>query len=434
MRSHVKLMSQKYARSNLHGQVNNNSLSYDEENEFYYDHFLIVYNVPTNISNTSLKQHIIKERSRQNLLVIDMKQHHIKHQWAPLSEYAPEPDTRHIVVYFTSYRMAHRFALFNPEIWIDANTPLLCILHAKKTQDSAALTCGTQDIGDSETCIVLLRGFDCSDVVDEHNLYETVCEQGFSPTRVLLMRSRVNLKSCGYAFIDFNTLEEASQFIRKVGNRQSKSVSLEKEENENDRSYLYRMVFLNATAHSINMRVFKPIESGQPVSYCCTNSAGNYMYYWDLSLYPAEYRNDARLNDSFPNNCQKKFRYESPQQSVDQPPIISGMKNKKFGTTFSNSRSLHKVPEVLKTWQSRQLELRPHSPQKINQNTSLQKSFADSNKKACVLCLRKFKSSHELNSHERMSQLHLYNLTIESKVNEAEKIMSCLLNESEKSK
>jgi hypothetical protein len=318
-----------------------------------------------------------------------------------LSDVPSETGTRHLIVFFTNLHKLRKFALYNPEIWIDSQTPLLCVLHSNNALQSAAISGGAQDIGDADTGIVLLRELG-TESVDERTLYETLVEQGFSPSRVLLMRSRVNLMSCGYAFVDFETVEEASQFIAKTLKGHLLSVG----------SAQVRDILSRATAHSIHMRVFKPVEPDQPVSYCCKNLAGNYMYYWDLSLYPAEY------------GAERNQTLEDLEKYHEQTAVIPSVKKRKLD--IPNPLSLHKAPEVLKTWQSRQQELQPRARQDIPELSNLQKSFADTERKTCVLCLRKFKSTHELNSHERNSQLHLYNLTVDTKVKKAEVTMEFL--------
>lgn len=351
-------------------------LNYDETS-YRRDIFMVLYNVPMEISDSQLKT-ILKTKIKGSFLLTDLDQELLKGVSVHGANETPQPNSRHLVIFFSTLKSARIFALHNPELWI-GKTPILCVYLDKKNSEARAM--GSQDVGDYATSFVLVRGLHES--MDEPSLYKTFVDHGYRPNRVMIIRSRINLQSCGYAFVEFESNDAAASCI--------------------DNAYGIAALGRSFTMHRIHSGVFKPVEPGQPLSYCFKNLAGHYMYYWDVSLYASEYTENILAEDLEPK---------------DELPAKSKKKRKV-------DLSIRQAPDgLLKTWQSRQNELRPK--QNEPSTSTLEQSFANYDKKTCVLCLRKFPSTHELNAHERMSNLHLYNLADPSKVRKAEKIKTAL--------
>lgn len=179
-------------------------------------------------------------------------------------------------------------------------------------------------------------------------------------------------------------------------------------------------------ASYIHAGVFVPVINPTPstarFTFSPLNNLAMKLAYWDEEGYVTELVVSTE-------DLHKKSKTESKSAKESE-------KAKKRKAEASSSAGTKKmaVPSHLQFWSNRHAEL--HGIQKKDEDGSdnavnetdnsiapvaapPHKSYADFNRNCCYLCMRQFKSSAEVNRHERLSQLHRDNLNIEELVNKA---------------
>ena len=241
--------------------------------------------------------------------------------------------------------------------------------------------------------------------------------------RVLLVRDRKTNESWRYGFAEFSTVDDAQAAMAKfkASDRftiSSKPVLL---------SYIHAGVFvpvLNPTGPDIDKFTFSPLS----------NTAMKLMY-WDEAAYASELvtavvppqsglpHKESRLAKSAAAAAHEGLL---PLGSEGEPKT----KKRKIEKDPVNSKKV--VAPHLQFWTNRHAEL--HGlPSKDDQaqadaNSVVSKTsddappsqtFADLERKCCLLCSRQFKTEAEVNKHERISQLHRDNMKDDDLVGKA---------------
>ena len=248
--------------------------------------------------------------------------------------------------------------------------------------------------------------------------------------RVLLVRDRKSNESWRYGFAEFNTVEDAQAAVAKYKASDkftisSKPVMI---------SYIHAGVFV-PVLHQYGPEFAKFTFS--PLS----NSAVNLMY-WDEAAYVSELI--TAVVDQ-PSAIQKK---ESEHARLAAAAANEGLVTAgKEGEPKTKKRKVEKdmpgsnkkvVAPHLQFWTNRHAELHGLPPKGDEDNSGESsvsntakkiadtasdappsRSFADLNRKCCLLCSRQFKTEAEVNKHERMSQLHQDNMKKEDLVTKA---------------
>lgn len=239
--------------------------------------------------------------------------------------------------------------------------------------------------------------------------------------RVLLVRDRKSNDSWRYGFAEFSTVEDAQGAMRKFESLDkftisSKPVTV---------SYIHAGVFvpvLQAPGPAYERFVFSPLH----------NPAIKLMY-WD----EAGYVNVLAVAKEKTALELSKERLAAKMSAA----VASGGFVKDDGKTKKRKAEKEAAPAPKKVvapqlqfWSNRHAELHgilakeeenvdstsSKAKQEVrDEDTPPSRSFADMNRKCCLLCARQFKTQAEVNKHERASQLHRENMKNESMVAKA---------------
>ncbi|RDL36091.1 uncharacterized protein BP5553_06703 [Venustampulla echinocandica] len=242
--------------------------------------------------------------------------------------------------------------------------------------------------------------------------------------RVLLIRDRHSNDSWRFGFAEFNTVEDAQAAMAKYNAFDKFTISSKPVL----ASYIHAGVFvpvLKPLGNDLSKFTFSPL----------TNPAVKLMY-WDEAAYANELV--TRAPDQ-PSAAKIKESENSKRAAAAANEGLVG--TAKDGESRVKKRKLEKDTKVvaphLQFWSNRHAELHQippkdpvavpsDSPQtKANEEreqaskTPPSQSFADLERKCCLLCSRQFKTEAEVNKHERMSQLHRDNMKNEELVAKA---------------
>lgn len=233
--------------------------------------------------------------------------------------------------------------------------------------------------------------------------------------RVLLIRDRKSNDSWRYGFAEFNTVEDAQSAMAKYNASErwtisSKPVLI---------TYIHAGVFV-PVLHSLNPEATRFTFS--PLS----NAAVKLMY-WDEAAYASE------LITAVANHPSAVKTRESEHAKLAAAAAREGLVPYVEVEPRSKKRKIEKdsapankkvVAPHLQFWTNRHAELHglPSKDGEDSEGTPQPKisseaadslpnqSFADLDRKCCLLCARQFKTEAEVNKHERISQLHRDNL------------------------
>lgn len=243
--------------------------------------------------------------------------------------------------------------------------------------------------------------------------------------RVLLVRDRKSNDSWRYGFAEFNSVEDAQAAVAKYNSLgkftiSSKPVSV---------SYIHAGVFvpvLRSLGDDASRFTFSPL----------TNAAVQLMY-WDEAAYVSELVTAPVDGPSMPSHENERAKLAAAAMSEG---LVSAGKE---GEPRGKKRKVEKEPVAgnkkvvaphLQFWTNQHAELHGLPPKGVEadeapptllaipkkQADTVQnppsRSFADLQRKCCLLCSRQFKTEAEVNKHERISQLHRDNLKDEELV------------------
>jgi hypothetical protein len=221
------------------------------------------------------------------------------------------------------------------------------------------------------------------------------------PQRILLVRKRShNAESGGFAFIEFNSTAEASRALSTI---------------EKNKAKLDHVI-----VSFIHLGVFLPVIDEVEERFKFRSASGMNMKYWDPNFYVSEYKPPQFGDEAGVEAVIKQYiQPESLKKRKLEEEVTITRKPKITTTKIPNKSGMS---SHIQRWQSKHDELHKSS----KQYASFQQSFGDHDRIVCFLCYRKFETSSQLNNHERNSELHLYNLTVEAKLNKAKDIARAL--------
>jgi RNA-binding protein 5/10 len=239
--------------------------------------------------------------------------------------------------------------------------------------------------------------------------------------RVLLVRDRKSNDSWRYGFAEFNSVEDAQAALAKYNASDkftisSKPVLI---------SYIHAGVFvpvLQAPSPELEKFTFKPLS----------NPSLKLMY-WDEAGYVSELittRDDRSALEKAKESVKVKLAAAAAANEglvgSSKDGDAKAKKRKAEKETLTSSKKV--VAPHLQFWSNRHAELHglpikeneepeedtssetPTNTERKPAETPPAQSFADMNRKCCLLCSRQFKTEAEVNKHERMSQLHRDNM------------------------
>ncbi|KAF7717040.1 Uncharacterized protein PECH_003142 [Penicillium ucsense] len=234
--------------------------------------------------------------------------------------------------------------------------------------------------------------------------------------RVLLVRDRKTNESWRFGFAEFANVLDAQAAMARLNSFEKFTISSKP-----------------VLVSYIHAGVFVPVMDLNPGAAQFTfsplaNPSARLMY-WDDEGYASE----LVLTPGEENNDQERPRSArgigSKDQSEAKGPRESdkAKKRKADAAVGANAKKLA-MPSQLQFWSNRHAEL--HGIAKDGSDPVMEddaekatesaeaiappaQSFADLNRNCCYLCMRQFKSSANVNRHERLSQLHRENLMSE---------------------
>jgi len=220
--------------------------------------------------------------------------------------------------------------------------------------------------------------------------------------RVFLVRGRKTNDSWRYGFAEFSTVEDAQAAMAKYNASDkftisSKPVLI---------SYIHAGVFvpvLQAIGPDLARCVFSPLS----------NPSVKLMY-WDEAAYASElFTVDGQAAPA----KEKDRKYTKLVTAAANEGLIGDgrdlePKAKKRKVEKDPLPSTKKVVAPhLQFWTNRHAELHSIPSKDVKDlDGPPNQSFADMNRKCCLLCSRQFKADAEVNKHERISQLHRDNM------------------------
>jgi len=236
--------------------------------------------------------------------------------------------------------------------------------------------------------------------------------------RVLLVRDRKSNDSWRYGFAEFSSVDAAQAAMAKYNSSDKFTISSKPVMV----SYIHAGVFvpvLQAPSPEFAKFTFSPLS----------NPSMKLMY-WDEGAYASE-MTIARDEPSDLAKSKEKVHAMLAAAAAGEGllgmPKDGGAKKRK-AEKESSSSSKKVVAPHLQFWSSRHAELHGLSSnhavetregndtsdatKTANQEPDAppSQSFADMNRKCCLLCSRQFKTEAEVNKHERVSQLHRDNM------------------------
>lgn len=175
----------------------------------------------------------------------------------------------------------------------------------------------------------------------------------------------------------------------------------------------------------IHAGVFVPVVNPRPetarFTFSPLNNASVKLMYWDDEAYVTE----LAVSTSEPEGEGEAQDDQATEESQGKGKDMEKAKKRKADPAATSGSKKMAMPSHLQFWSNRHAEL--HGIQKKSGDESKSpvpdrggppaeasappsQSYADPNRNCCYLCMRQFKSSAEVNRHERLSQLHRENL------------------------
>lgn len=172
--------------------------------------------------------------------------------------------------------------------------------------------------------------------------------------------------------------------------------------------------------------VMNPTASMDRFTFSPLNNPHLKLMYWDEDAYVTE----LMLSSEEPEKNQGQSKDPITESQMKGGKETEKAKKRKADAAVGNGAKKLAMPAHLQFWSNRHAEL--HGIQKdgnekkttdapaivaperglspVNLAAPPAQSYADLNRNCCYLCMRQFKSSAEVNKHERLSQLHRENL------------------------
>ncbi|KAI9841270.1 MAG: hypothetical protein M1837_000806 [Sclerophora amabilis] len=252
-----------------------------------------------------------------------------------------------------------------------------------------------------------------------HKIASTSSDANFgakegSLKRVLLVRDRRTGGSWRYGFAEFSATEDSQAALAKFNAQEKFTISSK----EVAVSYIHAGVFVPILDHNSHLERF---------TFSPLSNPSMKLAYWDEDAYVSELVMP-EMKDRSGSKGTTKASSSHGRSMAEKEGLVKGAKEgesktKKRKADSSNAANAKKaVPAHLNFWRNRHAELHGIAPENPkadpdaagttkSKNTATggsppAQSFADMNRKCCLLCSRQFKTEAEVNKHERLSQLH----------------------------
>ncbi|PLB52578.1 rna-binding protein [Aspergillus steynii IBT 23096] len=225
--------------------------------------------------------------------------------------------------------------------------------------------------------------------------------------RVLLVRDRRSNESWRYGFAEFATIQDAQAATARLNSFEKFTISS-------------RPVLVSYIHAGVFVPVINPTASTEKFTFSPLNNPSLKLMYWDDEAYVRE----LTVTSGEADNDQQPAKGDKPVQpdGKGSKDADKAKKRKAENAASAGAKKLA-MPSHLQFWSNRHAELhgiKKDAEEKEGAGSELgdpeadavvpSQSYADPNRNCCYLCMRQFKSSADVNRHERLSQLHRGNL------------------------
>ncbi|OOO08779.1 D111/G-patch domain protein [Aspergillus oryzae] len=237
--------------------------------------------------------------------------------------------------------------------------------------------------------------------------------------RVLLVRDRKSNESWRYGFAEFATIQDAQAAVTRLNSFEKFTISS-------------RPVLVSYIHAGVFVPVINPSARTERFTFSPLNNPSLKLMYWDEEAYVTELTVSTGESDNNQMLLKNDQHDQSENQGKTQKDTDKIKKRKADNPAGAGAKKLA-MPSHLQFWSNRHAEL--HGiPKKNPDDVGISsdqgapstdpgappaQSYADPNRNCCYLCMRQFKSSAEVNRHERLSQLHQSNLQNEELTSKA---------------
>lgn len=231
--------------------------------------------------------------------------------------------------------------------------------------------------------------------------------------RVLLVRDRKTNESWHYGFAEFANVLDAQAAMQRLNSFEKFTISS-------------RPVLVSYIHAGVFVPVMNPTTGTDRFTFSPLNNPSAKLMYWDDEGYVAELMLSSS-EDEAGQDQPKSEKYAGNPQETQVKGFKDTEKAKKrkadAAAASANAKKLA-MPSHLQFWSNRHAEL--HGIPKdadgnpvdategegsaLDPSAPPTQSYADLNRNCCYLCMRLFRSSANVNRHERLSQLHQENL------------------------
>ncbi|RAL12210.1 putative G-patch domain protein [Aspergillus homomorphus CBS 101889] len=233
--------------------------------------------------------------------------------------------------------------------------------------------------------------------------------------RVLLVRGRKSNESWRYGFAEFATIQDAQAAITRLNSFDKFTISS-------------RPVLVSYIHAGVFVPVLNPTASNERFTFSPLNNPSLKLMYWDEEAYVKELTvSTAELDSAKGDKAAGQDGQTKGNRDADKA------KKRKADAAASAGAKKMAVPSHLQFWSNRHAELhgiqkkdaeersggeQPPEPAASPMDPAAppSQSYANPNQNCCYLCMRKFKSTAQVNLHERLSQMHRDNLENEERI------------------
>ncbi|KAL4805603.1 rna-binding protein [Aspergillus unguis] len=233
--------------------------------------------------------------------------------------------------------------------------------------------------------------------------------------RILLVRDRRSNESWRYGFAEFATIQDAQAAVSRLHSFEKFTISS-------------RPVMVSYIHAGVFVPVMNPSASTERFTFSPLNNPALKLMYWDEDAYVTEL---TVSTEPEPQQVPKGDKTGSQSEAKAKEAEKAKKRKADVASSASGAKKMA-MPSHLQFWSNRHAELHgikkkePTEEKPFGDRDSSealapppQQSYADSNRNCCYLCMRQFKTTAEVNRHERLSQLHRGNLKNEELVTKA---------------
>ncbi|KAJ5116327.1 G-patch domain protein [Penicillium angulare] len=227
--------------------------------------------------------------------------------------------------------------------------------------------------------------------------------------RVLLVRDRKTNESWRYGFAEFASAMDAQAAMTRLYSFDKFTISS-------------RQVMVSYIHAGVFVPVLDPSAASSRFTFSPLNNASLKLMYWDDDAYVTELVVSGEEETPFSQTKNEKPTAGQPDAQSKAVKENDKAKKRKADATANEKAKKMAMPSHLQFWSNRHAELHGISDDGNLPDAGLEQgnlpdadapptqSYADLKRNCCYLCMRQFKSTANVNRHERLSDLHRENL------------------------